>query len=81
MQVEKKKNKRTKAPTAVSKKGRDKLGWMGWGWGVRKERRLNKYQTSEKTGWFANLALDFYLVKYQGFMFKSCYVPQSLFYG
>lgn len=48
--------KRTDIFTAVSMKGMDKLGWMGWDGckeGEKSERkRLNKYQTSERNGDF-----------------------------
>lgn len=49
-------------------KGMDKLGWMGWRWGVRKQRKTLRLITtrrlSEQGGFkFENLANDFYLVK------------------
>lgn len=49
-------------------KGMDKLGWMGWRWGVRKQRKTLRLITTrllnEQGGFkFENLANDFYLVK------------------
>lgn len=64
MQVEKK-NKKTKAFTALSIKDTNKLNWVSWGWAVRKkrkaeERRLNNRLLREQGGFeHAHLQITF----------------------
>lgn len=72
--TEEKNNKRPKAITALSMKGTDKLAWMWWRWGVRKQRKMLRLISirllSEQGSFkFESLVNYFYLEKSEGIHF------------